>query len=360
MIPRLATSDLGHPLNLQGKYTDFCMGFDSSRDPVVHRRHLDLGALERAEAAFDDHQALVAAGGIFQADSIVVGLDDPFTVVFGGIHHRSPVDTQLTAFGGSQLAFEAAGSKQVDGPLGIGRMVFVAGQFALKVFDDHLPVLAHAEFYVAELAVRAECTRVVQVGADETLLRFQATQIQGAMPEVLFYGSFINLQGPEVIVEAALTMPEVSWTLLGDGPLRQTCLSRSGGMAHIRFEDWVPYEDLQLRIGRASILLGIFGPSPKAGRVIANKVFQALACGRPRVTRDSKAFPTALRNGRPCGISFVPAGDPAALAAAVRELLKKPELLPVRGQQARASYESSFSEDGIRKALVDALRLIGQ
>lgn len=219
--------------------------------------------------------------------------------------------------------------------------------------------VAHAEFYVAELAARAECTRVVQVGADETLFRFQATQIQGAMPEVLFYGSFINLQGPEVIVEAALTMPEVGWTLLGDGPLRQTCLDRSRGMAHIRFEDWVPYEDLPLRIGRASILLGIFGPSPKAGRVIANKVFQALACGRPLVTRDSKAFPTALRNGPPCGIFFVPAGDPAALAAAVRELLEKPELLPVRGQQARASYESWFSEDGIRKALVDGLRLIG-
>lgn len=218
---------------------------------------------------------------------------------------------------------------------------------------------AHAEFYVKELAARTECTRVVQVGADETLFRCQKPQILGTLPEVLFYGSFINLQGPEVIVEAALTMPEVRWTLLGDGPLRQTCLDRSGGMAHIRFEDWIPYEDLPRRIGQASVLLGIFGSSPKAGRVIANKVFQALACGRPLVTRDSEAFPTALRTDPLCGIFFVPAGDPAALAAAVRELFDKPELLPVRGQQARTSYELWFSEGGIRKALVDSLRLIG-
>jgi len=218
--------------------------------------------------------------------------------------------------------------------------------------------VAHAAFYIEELAARPECTRVVQVGADETLFRFQESQIPGPMPEVLFYGSFLNLQGPEVIVEAALTMPEVRWTLLGDGPLRRQCLERSGGMAHIRFEDWLPYEDLPQRIGRASILLGIFGSSKKAGRVIANKVFQALACGRPLVTRDSEAFPTALRIDPACGISFVPAGDPIALAAAVRELLDKPDLLPGRGQQARASYETWFSEVGIRKALVECLQLI--
>jgi len=219
--------------------------------------------------------------------------------------------------------------------------------------------VAHAEFYIEKLAARAECTRVVQVGADETLFRFQESQIPGTMPEVLFYGSFLGLQGPEVIVEAARTMPEARWTLLGDGPLRRQCLERSGGMSHIRFEDWLPYEDLPERIGRAAILLGIFGSSAKAGRVIANKVFQSLACGRPLVTRDSEVFPTGLRTNPACGISFVPAGDPVALAAAVRELLDKPDLLPVRGQQARASYEEWFSEAGIRKALAEGLQLIG-
>ena len=132
MIPRLATGDLSHPLNLQCQHTDLDMGFDSSRGPVIHRCHLDLRSLERTEAAFDDHQALVAAGGVFQADSVVVGLDDPFAVIFGGICHRSPVDMQLTAFGGSQIAFEAAGREQVDGPLGIDRMIFVAGQFSSR------------------------------------------------------------------------------------------------------------------------------------------------------------------------------------------------------------------------------------
>jgi hypothetical protein len=136
MMPRLATRDLGYPLNLLGQYADLDMGFDSSRGPVVHRRHLDLGALERAEAAFDD----------------------PFAIVFGGIRYRSPVDMQLTALGGSQIAFEAAGSKQVYGPLGVGRMIFVAGQFKLGVItkDVAAPSLSVAKDNLLGLKVVLE------------------------------------------------------------------------------------------------------------------------------------------------------------------------------------------------------------
>ncbi len=48
---------------------------------MVHGHHFDLGALERAEAALDDHQSFVAAGGILDGDGIVVGLQDPFAVI---------------------------------------------------------------------------------------------------------------------------------------------------------------------------------------------------------------------------------------------------------------------------------------
>ena len=83
LMPRSATCQLGYPLDEQCRHTYFHMAFNPPEGPVVHRRHLDLGPLERAEASFDDHQALVTAGGIFQADGVVVGLDHPFTVIFG-------------------------------------------------------------------------------------------------------------------------------------------------------------------------------------------------------------------------------------------------------------------------------------
>ena len=224
------------------------------------------------------------------------------------------------------------------------------------VLADTLP---HAGFFIEELGARPECTRVVQVGAEEEFFCFQGAPPQSSVPEVLFYGSFINLQGPEIIVEAALTLPEVQWTFLGDGPLRRQCQDRARGQAHIRFEDWFPYEQLPQRIGQASLCLGIFGSSPKAGRVIANKVYQSLACGRPLITRKSLAFPPSLLADPECGITFIPAADSAALAGAVRDLVAHPDLLAARGQQARSTYETWFAMEGIKRALAESLELIG-
>ena len=62
---------------------------------MVHGRHLDLGALERAEAALDDHQPLVSAGGIFKADGVVVGLDHPFAIILGCLPNGSTIDSNL-------------------------------------------------------------------------------------------------------------------------------------------------------------------------------------------------------------------------------------------------------------------------
>ncbi len=84
-----------------------------------------------------------------------------------------------------------------------------------------------------------------------------------ALPEILFYGSFINLQAPEVIVEAARQVVGARWTLLGSGPLRRLCERKSRDCEHIRYEEWLPYRELPERIGRADLLLGIFGSTEK-------------------------------------------------------------------------------------------------
>ena len=127
------------------------------------------------------------------------------------------------------------------------------------------------------------------------------------------------------------------------------------GFAHITFEPWCPYEQLAGRIGRADILLGVFGESEKAGRVIPNKAYQALACGRPLVTRESLAYPQPLRKAGQSGITFISSGSPEVLAQAVHALLDDIETLQKRGQWARKSYESWFSEEHISQRLLTAI-----
>ena len=213
----------------------------------------------------------------------------------------------------------------------------------------------HARFFTEKISASKDKTVVIPVGAEEALFTTQAFHAPGTPPEILFYGSFIQLQGPEIIIEAAIQVPEARWTLLGNGPLRKICEEKSTGHKHIHFEDWYRYDKLPERIGKADVLLGIFGSSPKSGRVIPNKVYQALACGRPLITRESTAYPQQINNKENCGITFVPAGDPTALAHAVKKMITSPENFPELARQARYTYEKYFCEVLINDALIAAL-----
>ncbi len=217
----------------------------------------------------------------------------------------------------------------------------------------------HARFFVEKLHAPAASTFVVPVGAEEGIFTCQppagsATRA-GGRPEILFYGSFIGLQGSRTIAAAARLVPEASWVLLGDGPERQACTELAAGHPQIRFEPPIPYRDLPGRIARADLLLGVFGPSAKAARVIPNKVYQALACGRPVLTRESPAYPEELVQDPESGIAFVPAADPEALATAARELIADPNRLARAAGWARGSYEKWFSTEQLRRALAVVL-----
>ena len=218
----------------------------------------------------------------------------------------------------------------------------------------------HLHFFADTLGVDRGRAHVVYVGAEESMFRPQAPRPPHDPVEVLFYGSFIALQGPEVIVAAArrYTGPAIRWVLLGDGPLRAACQQAAQGLAQIAFEDWLPYPQLPARIHEADILLGVFGTSPKTQRVIPNKVFQALACGKPLVTCAAPAYPEVVRSATDGGIAWVPAGDAGALAEAVAALARSPQQLVTQGARARATYERNFSAAVMRAQLQAALATV--
>lgn len=215
----------------------------------------------------------------------------------------------------------------------------------------------HARFFSETLGVALERIQVVYVGAEESLFRPAAAHAPQVPLEVLFFGSFIPLQGATVIVEAARRYrgPAVRWVLLGNGPQRAECMAGAAGLDNVVFENWVPYARLPARLWRADILLGIFGRTPKTQRVIPNKVFQALACGKPLITATTPAYPEALREQTDSGIAWVAADDADALATAVAGLAAQPEQLERLGHQGHASYRRFFSVDMIRDQLRAAL-----
>lgn len=217
---------------------------------------------------------------------------------------------------------------------------------------------AHRTFFQTVLNSPADKTFIIPVGADEQIFTPQPVRRLSTPPEILFFGSFIGLQGPLTIVEAAKHVPQAQWTMVGDGPLRGVCESEAEGIDNLRFEDWAPYESLPEKIAKADIVLGIFGDSDKAGRVIPNKVYQALACGRPVVTRSSDAYSASQHDSAP-GLAFVPPMDPSALAECIQQILSEPLCFEDRQLDARNIYETHFSEAAIDSALKIVLDALG-
>ena len=219
---------------------------------------------------------------------------------------------------------------------------------------------AHADYFYTAFGVSNEKVVVVPVGAEEELFCRQELKPENGHVEVLFYGTFIDLQGPKTIVEAAsrCTNDNVTWTMLGAGPLLSECRE----MAHclnannLRFESWVQYEALPERIGCADILLGVFGESRKAASVIPNKVYQALACGRPVITRKSTAYPPEVSSVDSPGLIQIEPGQPDRLVEMVADLADSYQRRLKSSENARSAYEEFFSSDAISVALKTAVQ----
>lgn len=215
----------------------------------------------------------------------------------------------------------------------------------------------HADFYINRLNSPSKRTVVIPVGAEEKLFVKQPSPQNDTEIEVLFYGSFINLQGPQTIVAAAKLLPGIKFTLLGEGPLKEQCQKLAEGYPSIHFENWIDYETLPTRIGNAHILLGIFGDSPKASRVIPNKVYQALACGRPTITRFSTAYPKQLLEHQ-TGLFFVPPASPESLADKITEIVQGKETLKQIAAESHRNYTEYFSLSALQLRLEQALKML--
>jgi glycosyltransferase involved in cell wall biosynthesis len=217
----------------------------------------------------------------------------------------------------------------------------------------------HARFFKEVLKADPRRICVLPVGAEEDLFypdKNESAQSPGwnnAPPEILFYGSFIPLQGPQFIADAVRQYqgPAVNWVFLGDGPLLEKCQKITAGLPNVSFENWLPYLQLPSRIRRADILLGIFGDTPKTGRVIPNKVFQSMACGRPVITAATPAYPRSLLENSGSGIIWVDPANPKQLADAAALLAGSHEERQKKGVQAYQSFNRYFSLSRLRAEL---------
>lgn len=173
---------------------------------------------------------------------------------------------------------------------------------------------------------------------------------------VLFYGTFLPLHGVLVVLEAARLLAHlpIRWTVIGMGPEASAFEEQ---LAHDPLPNmhWlppVPYEGLLTHLHDADLVLGIFGTTAKAASVIPNKVYQALAAGKPLVTQDSPGA-RELLEPRPPWVYLVTPGDAEALAAAVSDFWGR--ALPDVAENPHRDCVARFSPEALGRRILDAL-----
>src|SRR5206468_6902302 len=234
-----------------------------------------------------------------------------------------------------------------------GRLTRLVDRVACRSADLVLAdTPAHADYFAGLTGLPRSRFRILWLGAQEDV--FQPAE--GSAREerlVVFHGTFIPLQGLDTIVRAAkeLEGDDVRFRLIGDGQERPRIeeLVRELAVTNVDLVGLMPLADIPGEIAAATLCLGIFGTTPKAGRVVPNKLFECLAVGRPVVTADTPAIRSAF-DGE---VAVVPAGDPTSLAVAIRELLADDRRLESLATAGHARFERDYSEAALCRLMSD-------
>ena len=321
------------------------------------------GALRLAGAILEAHARLLAQHRrSLQIDAVVVGYPGHFLVPFGRV---------LAAFRRARLVFDplvslwdtfagdrglvAAGGWKAGAVHAVDRAAFALPDLLLA------DTWAHAAYYSAELALPRRKVAVVPVGA---LPAPQATggarPLEHGEPLTVFqYGKWSPLHGAETVLAAAelLRHEPFRFVLAGEGQLSGALRAQIAhrGLANVEWLGALSLPELRAQTLTADVCLGVFGRSDKAARVVPNKVYDALACGRPVVTAGTPGARELLHDGEDA--LLVPAADGAALGAALRRLLVLDERA-LLGVAALALYRRKLTPPLIAGGLLAALEAL--
>ncbi len=224
----------------------------------------------------------------------------------------------------------------------------------LALLDTH----EHIKYFSAEFGLEPERFLSVPLGVDQANFFPRPEPKEDEVFEVVNYSSYIPLHGLEVILQAADLLrhePGIHFTLIGKGQLYPEMRARAERLSlpNISFIEWMPHKELVEKAAAADVLLGIFGKTEKASRVIPYKAYEALALARPLITGDSPAARELLVDGKHCLLS--PMGDAKELAGKIQMLKNDPALGKSIARQGRELFAQRCAWESIGAAILEKL-----
>lgn len=203
---------------------------------------------------------------------------------------------------------------------------------------------AMKEYYHRVFAISYQKIGVIPVGFISDHFKPGAERETQQDIVVGFYGSFVPLQGTDVIAEAARILKDepIRFEIVGSGARYAEFQQqiRKFDLKNVHLNGWLPYEQLAVKLCEFDIALGIFGRSGKAKRVIPNKLFHYAAMQKCMITRKSPAIPEIFNDDHIVSIE----ADGQHLASAIMELKNdKPKRLRM-AMSAYLKVSAEFNE----------------
>lgn len=170
-------------------------------------------------------------------------------------------------------------------------------------------------------------------------------------PLVVYGGTLGPINGVSYLVDVANAMKaqdaNVRFLVCGDGAEREVVRDKAQALGVLNQNFWmispVPKTDMPGLLGAATIAVSLFRNLPEMHHNSANKVFDALAAGKPLAVNYG-GWQAELIESRGAGITLSPV-DPDAAAQDLLDFLNDSDGLRRAGEQAAALADSRFNRD---------------
>jgi len=146
----------------------------------------------------------------------------------------------------------------------------------------------------------------------------------------------------------------------GDGPFRpevEAAIARTRTAGRVRLHGRVPIDELPGLLAASDIALVPSRPEPYLDLSLSTKLLEAAAMGVPTVASDLATFRAHFSGD---AVRYVPGGDPAALAGAIRELAADPAAANALGEEAQRQARRYAWEEQAARYVAIVERLIAE
>jgi glycosyltransferase involved in cell wall biosynthesis len=208
---------------------------------------------------------------------------------------------------------------------------------------DHVVVLGEVwRRWVSDtFGIRPGRISVVYNGVPATVAEPRPARQDGLF-RLLFVGNLLERKGVTDLLHAfaaaALRAREIELTMAGGGPVAgYRALAAGLGIAdRVRFTGWVSQADARELMVEADALI-----LPAYDEGLPLVILEALASGTPVICTPVGSIPEVLADGETA--LFVTPGDEAGIAAAVAELIDRPDLRQALSANGAALYRRLFT-----------------